>query len=85
MNNSKKNNESFGGGVVDMNNFDNSLPNIENQNNNMSANLYPDEIIEVKQENKNKKFIISVSILIIIVILGLSICLSLYTKKTDKK
>jgi uncharacterized membrane protein len=51
----------------------------------MSTNLYPDEIIEVKHENKNKKFIIFLSILIIIVILGLSICLTLYSKKTDKK
>ena len=83
MNNSRKN-DSFGGGIVDVNNF--SFPNIENPNN-MTTNLNPQDEndFRVKQENKNKKFIISMSILIIIVILGLSICLSLYTKKTDKK
>ena len=86
MNNSRKNNDSFGGGIVDMNNFDNSFPNIENPNN-ITTNLNPQDEndFRVKQEHKNKKFIISMSILIIVVILGLSICLSLYTKKTDKK
>jgi len=84
LNNSRKNNDSFGRGIVDVNNF--SFPNIENPNN-MTTNLNPQDEndFRVKQENQNKKFIIYMSILIIIVILGLSICLSLYTKKTDKK